>query len=121
MEDPDKTDVPEGAVPFNVTAGEIAEAIAAESLEVCGCPCLGGKMKRKAKPSPTGIIMAASVLGGSRGSLLFGGNVLHGPHLLHLHSAKLSQVCLTFKSICLAHILVGVLPIIELVKSCWLH
>ena len=34
MEDPDKTDVPEGAVPFNVSAEEIADAIAEESGEV---------------------------------------------------------------------------------------
>ena len=34
MENSDKTDVPEGAVPFNITAEEIAAAIAAESPEV---------------------------------------------------------------------------------------
>ena len=35
MEDPDKADIPEGAVRFEVTAEQIADALAAESLEVC--------------------------------------------------------------------------------------
>lgn len=35
MEDPDNADIPEGAVRFNVTAEDIASAIAEESLEVC--------------------------------------------------------------------------------------
>ena len=35
MEDPDSADIPVGAVRFNVTAEEIAAAIAEESLEVC--------------------------------------------------------------------------------------
>ena len=35
MEDPDSADIPEGAVRFNVTAEDIASAIAEESLEVC--------------------------------------------------------------------------------------
>ena len=34
MEDPDSADIPEGAVRFNVTAEDIASAIAEESLEV---------------------------------------------------------------------------------------
>ena len=34
MEDPDNADIPEGAVRFNVTAEDIASAIAEESLEV---------------------------------------------------------------------------------------
>ena len=34
MEDPDNADIPEGAVRFNVTAEDIAAAIAEESLEV---------------------------------------------------------------------------------------
>ncbi len=39
MEDPDSADIPEGAVRFNVTAQDIAAAIAEESLEV-GVPCV---------------------------------------------------------------------------------
>lgn len=34
MEGPDEGDIPEGAVRFEITAEEVAEAIAAESLEV---------------------------------------------------------------------------------------
>ena len=37
MEDPGNADIPEGAVRFNVTAEDIASAIAEESLEVCQC------------------------------------------------------------------------------------
>lgn len=36
QDDPDKMDIPEGAVPFNLTPEEIAAAIAEDSLEV-GC------------------------------------------------------------------------------------
>lgn len=40
MEDSDQGDIPEGAVRFDISAEEIADAIAAESLEVGCCPCL---------------------------------------------------------------------------------
>ena len=40
MEDPEDADIPEGAVRFNVTAEDIASAIAEESLEVlCALAC----------------------------------------------------------------------------------
>lgn len=39
MEDSDQGDIPEGVVRFDITAEEIADAIAAESLEVCTHTC----------------------------------------------------------------------------------
>ena len=35
MEDPDSADIPEGAVRFNITAEDIAAALAEDSIEVC--------------------------------------------------------------------------------------
>lgn len=37
MNDPDSADIPEGAVRFNITAEDIAAALAEDSIEVCCC------------------------------------------------------------------------------------
>ena len=38
MEDPDNADIPEGAIRFNVTAEDIASALAEDSIEVLALP-----------------------------------------------------------------------------------
>ena len=40
MEDPDNADIPEGAIRFNVTAEDIAAALAEDSIEVFACPAI---------------------------------------------------------------------------------
>ncbi len=40
MEDPDNADIPEGAIRFNVTAEDIAAALAEDSIEVLACPAM---------------------------------------------------------------------------------
>ena len=66
LEDPDSADIPEGAVRFNVTAEEIAEAIAEESLEV-GRPCLSwthsGMLAAAAAVHPSQRIQSLGGLG----------------------------------------------------------
>ncbi len=41
MEDPDNADIPEGAIRFNVTAEDIAAALAEDSIEVVAHPATG--------------------------------------------------------------------------------
>ena len=40
MEDPDNADIPEGAIRFNVTAEDIACALAEDSIEVLALPAI---------------------------------------------------------------------------------
>ena len=42
MEDPNNADIPEGAIRFNVTAEDIASALAEDSIEVVALPAING-------------------------------------------------------------------------------
>ena len=60
MEDSDEGDIPEGGVRFDITAEQIAAAIAAESLEVRASDCL--ITVRHSSQACWDVLVAATVL-----------------------------------------------------------